>query len=203
MESTIVWAKRKAYSINGVTIRRAGIQCRHCQLAFEKLWAQPGVFSSGATQVAAPHSDADLRRQIEPTTLSVHCGSNTVTAQAKVTVDTLTLHVIPPPVFHLLFNVTGASASKNVWVCDSHGTATVKFNGTITTNGSGDVTYKWEDSNAPSAGTVQTLHFSSATTLSVPQYQVSISWTGQKYIHVLTPNDLISNKLTYGCPYSP
>jgi hypothetical protein len=156
---------------------------------------------NGIGGVATPGNTTVQVNQNTTFTLTAHCGSNSKTAQATVTV--LTLHIVQPVVPFLIFKVTGASASKNAYVCDSHGMATGKFNGTISANGAGDITYKWEDSNAPSGGTVQSLHFTSAATLGVPQYTRSIADTGQMYIHVLTPNSLLSNKVTYGCPYSP
>jgi hypothetical protein len=82
--------------------------------------------------------------------------------------------------------------------------AEFNFTGSITTNGAGSVTYRWERSDG-GMGIVQTLSFAGAGTQTLTN-----SWTLSppgantywEVVHVLTPNDMTSSQATFTlmCP---
>jgi hypothetical protein len=155
----------------------------------------------GIGDVAAPGSATDTPGSSTTYTLSAHCGSNTKTAQVSVTVSAgspLHLVTVAPPVYHLLiFKVTSASVSKT---CDP-GNIKTNFAGTITANGSGNVTYRWEDDNGSRGGTYSLSFGAAGTQSTMSTYRVHAG-SGTIYIHVLTPNDLQSGGKTFNptCP---
>lgn len=103
------------------------------------------------------------------------------------------------------FSVTGVTAAvapTTSAVCPT----TYNFSASITTNAAGTVTYKWERSDGAGAPT-ETISFASAGTQTVTDTWMRGVTTppgtpGWERVHILTPNDLTSNKaeLTQTCP---
>jgi hypothetical protein len=95
------------------------------------------------------------------------------------------------------FSATGASAG----VSPSSSTTcprTFNFAGTITANGAGTVTYRWERSDG-GTGTTHSLTFTGAGTKSVTALSWTLSAAGSHWarIHVLSPNSRYSNTATF------
>lgn len=101
-----------------------------------------------------------------------------------------------------VFSVTAAAASVAPAVA---GPCPKKFNftGTITANGAGTVTYRWERSDGAS-GPTQTLVFAAAGTKPAAgiSWNLTASGTFWERIHILTPNNRYSNQATFSqtCP---
>jgi hypothetical protein len=77
--------------------------------------------------------------------------------------------------------------------------ATFVFTGTITMNGPGTVTYRWERSDGTNKPT-QTLTFTAAGSQIVTDQWTGIASavrSGWQRIHVNTPNELFSNQATF------
>jgi len=73
---------------------------------------------------------------------------------------------------------------------------TIHFWGTITANGTGTVTYRWERSDN-TATNVETINFSTAGSQTVTSLWTRGEGTGWQRLHVLTPNDAVSNKIDF------
>ena len=76
---------------------------------------------------------------------------------------------------------------------------TFNFTGSITMNGSGTVTYRWERSDGVTKAS-QVLTFTSAGTQTITDQWASLPITitnGWQRIHVGSPNDLFSNQATF------
>lgn len=83
---------------------------------------------------------------------------------------------------------------------------TFTFNGQITVTGTGNVKYKWEQSDGGSSSD-QILTFLAPGAQSVPPFtwtlgEPGFNYTGWAQLHVLAPNDLTSNQATFTltCP---
>ena len=74
---------------------------------------------------------------------------------------------------------------------------TFNFNGTIVTNAPGTVTYRWERSDG--TGETRTLNFSAASSQTVQSgdFRSGSSGTFWARLHVLTPNDKVSNQAQF------
>jgi hypothetical protein len=95
--------------------------------------------------------------------------------------------------------VTSANVIVNPLTYSGACPATFHFTGTITMNGPGTVTYRWERSEG-TLKTPQVLTFSTAGSQTVadqwasPPVSPTITW---ELIHVHLPNDLLSNQRTF------
>ena len=89
--------------------------------------------------------------------------------------------------------VTAASAGVDLSSFSGACPKRLTFTGTITASEAGQVTFKWERHDGSAAPT-ETMTFAagSAQTTSIV-WDVSASTSGWQRLHVLTPNDLISN----------
>jgi hypothetical protein len=116
----------------------------------------------------------------------------TPTPTSPTTSSPSTTIIIPIPT--VTFAVTSAIASVDLPVYSGGCPKRLTFTALISTNGPGTVTYRWERSDG-SPGPVQTLVFPSAGTQSAGEYwQLGGSYSGWDRIHILTPNDLLSNQ---------
>ena len=75
---------------------------------------------------------------------------------------------------------------------------TFNFSGSITTNGAGTVTYRWERSDGAIAPT-QTLNFRAAGTLpaAADSWQLGANGAFWERIRVFTPNDTSSSQASF------
>jgi hypothetical protein len=72
---------------------------------------------------------------------------------------------------------------------------TIHFWGTITTNGPGTVTYRWERSDGATAP--ETITFTAAGSQTVTNLWTRGEGTGWQRLHVLTPNDAGSSQIDF------
>lgn len=99
------------------------------------------------------------------------------------------------------FTVTSVVASVTAPVSNAC-PAKYDFSAVVTANMAGKVTYRWERSDGV-VGVTQTLTFVDAGSITVKSdWTLSSNFTGWKEVHILTPNDLISNQtdFTLKCP---
>jgi hypothetical protein len=93
--------------------------------------------------------------------------------------------------------VTGATSSVDTPIFVGACPKTFTFSGSITTNGPATVTYRWERSDN-AQGPIQTLTFLAAGSQTVTEtWQLGATYSGWERIHILTPNDLISNQAVF------
>jgi hypothetical protein len=123
---------------------------------------------------------------------------------AQITGNTNLLPLMTPPPTPTPVPFTVNSVAASVDVASSSGPCPFKFTftGLIEVNGAGDVTYEWKrsDNAIPSQ---QTISFNEAGSKSVTStWQIGIDYSGWKQLHIITPNDLLSNKanFTLNCP---
>ncbi|MBI4057739.1 hypothetical protein HY405_00235 [Candidatus Microgenomates bacterium] len=96
-------------------------------------------------------------------------------------------------------NVTAAVAPISSNTCPT----TFKFAATIVANAAGKVIYKWESSVGDTSPFPQTIEFSGSGSRSVTdEWFITKSYSGWKQVHILEPNDVISNQATFTltCP---
>ena len=93
--------------------------------------------------------------------------------------------------------VTIASVNINPTAYTGSCPHTFNFNGTIVTNAPGTVTYRWERSDG--TGETRTLNFASASSQTVQSgdFKSGSSGTFWARLHVLTPNDKVSNQAQF------
>jgi hypothetical protein len=92
------------------------------------------------------------------------------------------------------FAVTSASLSVDAATFSGTCPHRFSFTGSITANGSGTVTYRWERSDG-TTGQTETITFTAAGTRTVTdQWNLSASTTAWEQLRILPPNDLVSNQ---------
>ncbi len=154
---------------------------------------------TGATSVSIDQGigqvDVAGTRQVSPAastayTISATNSAGTVTRLAVTTVNPVPLPSVPFAVTSVIGNTSPATFTG---ACPK----TFTFYATITANGPGTVTYRWERSDGGSSD-IQSINFSEAgsktTTL---QWDLGGSATGWHRVHVLTPYDAASNPVYY------
>ncbi len=120
-------------------------------------------------------------------TLTAYCGSNTATAQTRI--------VLP---FAVLGTVTSNDTGDYTGACPK----TVTFTATITANGEGNVTYKWESSDGSNDSAVQTLSFDGPEAKTVTR-TLTLGASGKTLadywlrVHTLTPTNATSNNASF------
>lgn len=125
-------------------------------------------------------------------------GQNTASPSASPKTTTSPSPLSSPSVG---FQVTAAAAAVAPLTSNACPT-TFNFSGTITANGAGTVTYKWERSDG-AQGPTESVTFTGATSQSVPTtWTLSNPGTKWERLRILTPNDLTSNQATFtlNCP---
>jgi hypothetical protein len=124
------------------------------------------------------------------------------------------VHVLAPndvasdPANYIL-NCAGASLVTSIVMSVDPNTytgacpVTVNFWATITANGPGPVTYRWERSDNATAMTPQTIIFASAGTQTIATTWTRGGGTGWQRLHVLTPNDAVSSPIGFTLTCAP
>ena len=74
---------------------------------------------------------------------------------------------------------------------------TIHFWGTITANGPGIVTYRWERSDGTIATDIETIAFTAAGSQNVTNLWTRGEGTGWQRLHVLTPDDAVSSQIDF------
>jgi hypothetical protein len=110
---------------------------------------------------------------------------------------------IPTPI-PVPYAVTGAIASVDIASSAGPCPHIFNFTGTITSNGPGTVTYRWEKSDG-TTGPTQNIFFYSAGSMTVTaSWQLSGSSNGWVRLHVFSPNEIFSNQASFSlnCGFS-
>ena len=115
-----------------------------------------------------------------------------------ITPTPITTHIpLPIPSITTPFAVVGLAAQVDPASYAGPCPKTFNFIGAITTNGPGTVTYRWERSDG-SIGYVQSATFSAASLQTVTRsWEIGKTFTGWQRLHVLTPNDSLSNQASF------
>ena len=125
-------------------------------------------------------------------TISATNAAGTVSRSSLTEVNSVPLPVTPVS-FAIISVVGNTSPSNFAGTCPK----TFTFNATVTTNGPGTVTYRWER-NDGGYSDVQSINFyESGTKTATLQWELSESASGWHRIHVLTPYDTASNPVYY------
>ncbi len=95
------------------------------------------------------------------------------------------------------FAVTGATATVTPVVTGAC-PKTIAFSGLITVNGGPmTVTYRWERSDG-ALGPTQNIFFGAASSQTVNEsWQLGASYSGWERLHILSPNDMLSNQASF------
>ena len=144
-----------------------------------------GQVDAAGTRVVSPYTSTVY-------TLSASNSASTVTSSAVATV-----YSAPPPPAPIPFSVTGVTANTDPATFTGACPKTFTFSAAITANGPGTVTYRWERSDGGSSD-VQSITFNAAGTKTIMlQWELSTSSSGWYRVHVLTPNNAVSNQAYY------
>ena len=156
---------------------------------------------TGATSVSIDHGigqvDVAGTREVSPAqstiyTLSATNSAGTVTRSAAATVNLASLPPAPMP-----FAVTSVIANSYPTSFTGACPKTFTYYATITANGPGAVTYRWERSDGRYSD-IQGISFYEAGTKSTTlQWDLTESASGWYRIHVLSPYDTASNLVYY------
>ena len=141
----------------------------------------------GIGYVIAPGAILVLPTTTTVYTMTAYCGSESVTAQVKITVP-----------YAIVGSVTNANPTESTGACPK----TISFSADITVNDAGSVSYKWESSNSTNDSPTQSINFDGPGTKTV-----TTSWTlggaGQTIndrwmrIHIFSPTEVTSNNATF------
>jgi hypothetical protein len=100
--------------------------------------------------------------------------------------------VLPPASFQVTYATVSVSPSYNT--C---GTDTYTFTGSITATAAGTVRYTWERSDG-AWSPEETVYFNGAGTQTVSNtWAMNASYSGWQRLHVISPNDTVSNMATF------
>ncbi|MGB8708132.1 MAG: hypothetical protein WCD72_09365 [Dehalococcoidia bacterium] len=154
---------------------------------------------TGATSVSIDQGigqvDVAGTRVVSPTkstvyTISATNSSGTVTRSAVTTVNSAS----PPPPVPTSFSVTGIIANTE----PSNSTGCFNLYANITANGPGTVTYIWESTDGGGYSYTWNITFPTAGTQKITlPVEMSALPSGLYRVHVLTPNDVVSNSTYY------
>lgn len=154
----------------------------------------------GVGAVAASGSLPVVVDQTTTFTFTAYCGNTPANRQVTINVVAPQPTATPiPPTPKPTFRVTGAamnvSPSNYVGHCPGH----FYYTGSITTNDSGAVTYRWAGSGATAPSPVMTFYAPSAGTHPLPGYSVEWGSKGSQWaqLMILTPNQLSSNQAAF------
>ena len=153
---------------------------------------------TGATSVSINPGIGDVDAagtiSVLPATTTVY--TLTATNDAGSTSESLTVMVLaapPTPVFAVTSVTASVSPSSFTGECPK----TFNFSAVIAVNGPGTVTYRWERSDGAIAST-QTVTFTAAGSKTVTAtWTLSAAGTHWMRIHILTPNEMISNQASF------
>jgi hypothetical protein len=156
-------------------------------------WAVTGATSVSIDQGIGQVNVAGTR-VVSPTTSTVYTisatnSAGTVTRSAVTTVNSAS----PPLPVPTSFSVTGIIA--NTEPLNSTGCFTLYAN--ITTNGAGTVTYRWESTDGGYSYTWNITFPAAGTQKITLPVEMSALPSGLYRVHVLTPNDVVSNSTYY------
>lgn len=117
------------------------------------------------------------------------------------------VHVLSPydaasnPVYYTLncggSLVTGIMVGVDQYPFTGPCPKTIHFWGTITANGPGAVTYRWERSDNTTASAPETITFAAAGSQTVTNLWTRLGGAGWQRLHVLTPNDEVSSQIDF------
>jgi hypothetical protein len=142
-----------------------------------------GLVNASGTRVVSPATSTVY-------TISATNSAGTVTRSAVTTVSSASL----PPTAPASFSVTSATANTE----PRNFTGCFNLNATITANGPGTVTYKWESTDGGGYSYTWNMTFLTAGTQKIAlPVEMSALPSGPYRVHVLTPNDVVSNSTYY------
>jgi hypothetical protein len=154
---------------------------------------------TGATSVSIDQGiglvDAAGTRVVSPATSTVYTISatnsiGTVTRSAVIMVNSAPTPAIP-------FSVTSVTANTDPSTFTGACPKTFTFYATITANGPGTVTYRWERSDGGYSDIQSVKFYEAGTKTTTLQWELSTSSSGWHRVHVLTPNSMTSNPVYY------
>ncbi|MGB8708135.1 MAG: hypothetical protein WCD72_09380 [Dehalococcoidia bacterium] len=159
-------------------------------------WAVTGATSVSIDQGIGQVNVAGTR-VVSPTTSTVYTisatnSSGTITRSAVTTVNSA-----PPPPVPMPFAVTSVIANTSPSTFTGACPKTFTFYATITANGPGTVTYRWERSDGGYSDIQSITFYEAGTKTTTLQWELSGSASGWHRIHVLTPYDAASNPVYY------
>ena len=160
------------------------------------LWSVTGATSVSIDQ-GIGQVDVAGTRVVSPAASTVYTISatnsiGTVTRSAVTTVNSA-----PPPPAPIPFSVTSVTANTNPSTFTGACPKTFTFYATITANGPGTVTYRWERSDGGYSDPQSVTFYEAGTKTTTSQWELSTSSSGWHRAHVLTPNDAASNPVYY------
>ncbi len=173
------------FSNNPATISRGGTSTL--------LWSVTGANSVSIDQGIGMVNAVGIK-VISPATSTVYTisatnSAGTVTSSAMTTVNSAAQPPAPAS-----FSVTGVTANTE----PSNRTGCFNLYANITTNGPGIVSYIWESIEGGGYSYTWNITFSAAGTQRVTlPVEMSALPSGQYRVHILTPNDLVSNSTNY------
>jgi len=156
---------------------------------------------TGATSVSIDQGIGQINvagaRVISPATSTVYTISATNSAGTITRSTVTTVNAAPTPPAPIPFAVTSIIA--NTYPSTFTGTCpkTFTFYATITANGPGTVTYRWERSDGGYSDIQSITFYEAGSKTTTLQWDLSGSATGWHRIHVLTPYDAASNPVYY------
>ena len=159
-------------------------------------WAVTGATSVSIDQGIGQVNVAGTR-VVSPTTSTVYTISATNPSGTITRSTVTTVNAAPTPPAPIPFAVTSVIANTYPSTFTGACPKTFTFYATITANGPGTVTYRWERSDGGYSD-IQSITFNEAGTKTTTfQWDLSGSATGWHRIHVLTPYDAASNPVFY------
>jgi len=159
-------------------------------------WAVTGATSVSIDQGIGQVNVAGTR-VVSPTTSTVYTISATNPSGTITRSTVTTVNAAPTPPAPIPFAVTSVIANTYPSTFTGACPKTFTFYATITANGPGTVTYRWERSDGGYSD-VQSITFNEAGTKTTTlQWDLSGSASGWHRIHVLTPYDAASNPVYY------
>ncbi|MBN2462550.1 MAG: hypothetical protein JXB43_02995 [Dehalococcoidia bacterium] len=156
---------------------------------------------TGATSVSIDQGIGQVNvagtRVVSPATSTVYTisatnSSGTVTRSAVTAVNSA-----PPPPAPIPFAVTSVIANTYPSTFTGACPKTFTFYATITANGPGTVTYRWERSDGGYSDIQSITFYEAGTKTTTLQWELSGPASGWHRIHVLTPYDAASNPVYY------
>jgi len=115
-----------------------------------------------------------------------------------IPVPTVTPSATPTTAPFTVTGITAAVAPTSSNTCPT----TFNFSATITANAAGEVTYKWERSDSASPPTESVTFTAAESKVVTSTWSIGAAGTHWKRVHILTPNDTLSNQasFTLTCP---
>ena len=151
-----------------------------------------GQVNASGTMVVSPATSTFY-------TISATNSNGTVTRSSLTTVNSALAPPAPIPFSETsggALLVTGIVITVDPNTYTGACPTTVNFWATITTNGPGTITYRWERSDG-SLAPVQSITFASAGEQTVSTTWTRGAGTGWQRLHVLTPRDAVSNQTDF------